>query len=69
MDHSTDTNSHIVTLCISMGVSGCGKTTIGESLANELSAPFLEGDSFHPKVNVDKMSNGKYNPNNKHMLK
>lgn len=58
METSTNTNSHIVTLCVTMGVSGCGKTTIGESLANKLSAPFLEGDTFHPKVNVDKMSNG-----------
>lgn len=42
-----------------MGVSGCGKTTIGQSLADKLSAPFIEGDSLHPKVNVDKMSSGK----------
>lgn len=66
METSTNTNSHIVTLCVTMGVSGCGKTTIGESLANKLSAPFLEGDTFHPKVNVDKMSNGKYKLNSKY---
>lgn len=41
-----------------MGVSGCGKTTVGERLAARLGWPFDEGDSFHPADNVAKMSAG-----------
>lgn len=41
-----------------MGVSGSGKTTIGESVANHLGIPFFDGDDYHPKRNVDKMSKG-----------
>tara|TARA_R100001143_G_C3361275_1_gene136301 strand:- start:18486 stop:19013 length:528 start_codon:yes stop_codon:yes gene_type:complete len=41
-----------------MGVSGCGKSTIGELLSNELSLPFYDADNFHPESNVDKMSRG-----------
>ena len=41
-----------------MGVTGSGKTTIGELLADQLSWEFLEGDDFHPQANVDKMANG-----------
>lgn len=43
---------------IVMGVSGSGKSTIGEKIASELGLPFLEGDSLHPQSNVDKMSAG-----------
>ena len=43
---------------IVMGVSGSGKTTIGENLAKALDLAFLEGDSLHPKSNVEKMSAG-----------
>ena len=41
-----------------MGVSGSGKTSIGEGLAAHLGMPLLEGDQFHPKANIDKMSSG-----------
>lgn len=41
-----------------MGVSGCGKTTIGEKLSKKLDLPFFDADDFHPKENVDKMKNG-----------
>ena len=41
-----------------MGVSGSGKTTIGECLAEQLGWPYYEGDDFHPPANVDKMSRG-----------
>lgn len=43
---------------IVMGVSGSGKSTVGEKLAEALHLPFLEGDSLHPKSNVDKMASG-----------
>ena len=41
-----------------MGVSGCGKTTVGEALAQELDCPFYDGDDFHPPENIAKMANG-----------
>ncbi len=43
---------------IIMGVCGTGKTTVGEVLAERLGCPFLEGDSFHPPANVEKMRTG-----------
>jgi len=41
-----------------MGVSGCGKTTIAELLAARLNWAYAEGDSMHPKANVEKMASG-----------
>jgi gluconokinase len=41
-----------------MGVSGCGKSSIGLQLAAGLHAPFLEGDSYHSYANVAKMTAG-----------
>jgi len=41
-----------------MGVSGCGKSTIGKLLSQELSIPFFDGDDFHPEENIIKMSSG-----------
>lgn len=41
-----------------MGVSGCGKSTVGQALARALDVPFVEGDQFHPAANVAKMSAG-----------
>ena len=41
-----------------MGVSGTGKTVIGEAVAQRLGCDFLEGDSFHPESNIAKMSAG-----------
>ena len=41
-----------------MGVSGSGKTTIGEALAADLGWTYLDADDFHPKVNVEKMAAG-----------
>lgn len=43
---------------IIMGVSGSGKTTIGELLSAETGWPFYDADSFHPKENIDKMKAG-----------
>jgi len=42
-----------------MGVSGAGKTTVGQRLAKRLGWHFLEGDAFHPPVNVERMTAGK----------
>jgi carbohydrate kinase (thermoresistant glucokinase family) len=41
-----------------MGVSGCGKTTLGKAIASRFKYTFLEGDTFHPKKNVSKMKAG-----------
>lgn len=41
-----------------MGVSGCGKSTVGEALALRLGARFVDADDFHPPANVDKMRRG-----------
>ncbi len=43
---------------IVMGVSGSGKSSIGEKLAEALSLRFVEGDALHPRSNVEKMSKG-----------
>lgn len=43
---------------IVMGVSGCGKSTVGEELAAKLGVPFMEGDKLHPVANVEKMAAG-----------
>ena len=47
-----------MTVIIVMGVSGSGKTTVANSLAQRLGWQSLEGDTFHPKANVVKMSAG-----------
>ena len=41
-----------------MGVSGCGKSTVGRVLAERLGWVFQEGDDLHPAANVAKMRAG-----------
>jgi gluconokinase len=43
---------------IVMGVSGCGKSSIGKALAEQLGWDFYDADDFHPPENVSKMANG-----------
>ena len=43
---------------IVMGVSGCGKSTIGAKLAGELGWEFFDADDFHPAANRAKMAQG-----------
>lgn len=43
---------------IVMGVSGCGKTTVGEMLAQTLEIDFYDGDTFHSVSNIEKMAAG-----------
>lgn len=45
-------------LIVVMGVSGCGKSTIGCQLADALAIPFRDADDFHSQANVQKMANG-----------
>ena len=41
-----------------MGVAGSGKTSIGQQLAAEIGADFIDGDDLHPQANIDKMAQG-----------
>lgn len=41
-----------------MGVSGCGKSSVGEGLAARLGIPYRDGDDLHPPANVEKMRTG-----------
>ncbi|MGA9344111.1 MAG: gluconokinase [Nocardioidaceae bacterium] len=45
-------------LVVVMGVSGVGKTTVGELLAGRLGVSFADADEFHPPANIAKMSDG-----------
>lgn len=46
------------TAVVVMGVSGCGKSTVGRRLAHRLGWPFVEADDLHPPANVAKMTAG-----------
>jgi len=41
-----------------MGVSGSGKSTIGEAVSERLRVSYIDGDDYHPQANIDKMSAG-----------
>ncbi|HDL7195106.1 TPA: gluconokinase [Yersinia enterocolitica] len=43
---------------IVMGVSGSGKTTVGEAVASRIHAKFIDGDDLHPRANIQKMGSG-----------
>lgn len=45
-------------LVVVMGVSGCGKSTVGRALAGRLGVRFIEGDEWHPPRNVALMAAG-----------
>jgi gluconokinase len=46
------------TVVVLMGVSGAGKTTVGERLAESLGWRFADADAFHPPENVERMRRG-----------
>jgi gluconokinase len=48
----------MVSVITVMGVSGCGKTTIGSRLANRLGWKFIESDDYHSEADIQKMSGG-----------
>ncbi len=41
-----------------MGVSGCGKSTVGAALARKFGGEYFDADDFHPAENVAKMARG-----------
>ncbi|HEU4513824.1 MAG TPA: gluconokinase [Nocardioidaceae bacterium] len=41
-----------------MGVAGTGKSSVGKPVAERIDADFAEGDEFHPRANIEKMSSG-----------
>lgn len=41
-----------------MGVSGCGKSSVGAQIAFKSGGRLIEGDAFHPAANIEKMSAG-----------
>ena len=45
-------------IVVVMGVSGAGKTTIGQALAGKLGWRFVDADDHHPGANVAKMAAG-----------
>lgn len=45
-------------LIVVMGVSGCGKSTVGKVLSAQTGLPFFDGDDFHSDANRQKMSDG-----------
>jgi gluconokinase len=49
---------HGLAAIVVMGVSGAGKSTVGQLIAARLDCPFRDADSFHPPVNIAKMKSG-----------
>ena len=47
-----------MTVLVVMGVSGCGKTTIARLVGARLGWDVIEGDTFHPPANIEKMKHG-----------
>ena len=45
-------------LLVVMGVSGCGKSTVGVQLAEALGVAFVEGDALHCAANIARMASG-----------
>jgi gluconokinase len=45
-------------IVVVMGVSGSGKSVVGQALASDLGWPFFDADDFHPPENVAKMAAG-----------
>ncbi|MEU6658655.1 gluconokinase [Streptomyces sp. NPDC046821] len=53
------TDREAPTIIVVMGVSGVGKSTVGQLLAQRLALPFLDADELHPAANRAKMAAGR----------
>lgn len=51
-------STQTVRLIVVMGVSGCGKSSVAECLAESFGYDFIEADDFHPQENIDHMASG-----------
>jgi gluconokinase len=51
-------NARVPVAVVFMGVAGCGKSTVGQAVSGVLELPLIEGDSFHPEANREKMRAG-----------
>ncbi|MBZ0228785.1 MAG: gluconokinase [Bauldia sp.] len=58
MAQATQESDRRAPAIVLMGVAGSGKTSVGEALSARLAMPFRDGDEFHPRANVEKMSSG-----------
>jgi carbohydrate kinase (thermoresistant glucokinase family) len=56
MEHGGDLE--LVPLVVVMGVSGSGKSTVGDLVAESLGVPFVDGDHLHPMSNISKLREG-----------
>lgn len=54
------TSNKKILAVVVMGVSSCGKSTIGKEIADNLNIPFEDGDKHHPEANISKMSAGSW---------
>ncbi|MBC9225139.1 gluconokinase [Aeromicrobium sp. 636] len=45
-------------LVVVMGISGVGKSVVGHAVADRAGVPYADGDDYHPKANIEKMSAG-----------
>lgn len=45
-------------IVVVMGVSGSGKSTVGQMLAERLGCGFSDADQFHSPANIEKMKHG-----------
>jgi gluconokinase len=50
--------SHSPAQIVVMGVTATGKSAVAEELAKRLGYDFVEGDSLHPRSNIEKMESG-----------
>lgn len=59
-DHASEVGLHLTFRgsIVVMGVSGTGKTSVGEAVAAACGYRFIEGDALHPEENIRKMSAG-----------
>lgn len=57
-DDFSKTELNLPKLIIVMGVSGCGKSTVGKQLAEDLGYQFIEADDFHSVTAKQQMANG-----------
>ncbi|KAK5089454.1 hypothetical protein LTR70_005963 [Exophiala xenobiotica] len=57
INHATAPD-HFEHIFLVTGPAGCGKTTVAQHLAEQIKAPYVEGDDFHPPANKEKMGAG-----------